>query len=171
MINIKKISIILIFGLVSILIQGTIFRSLLPFGYVPNLLCALLVFLSLFEVTILGVFLAGLLGLLLDLFTSQLLGPWFGAYVFVFIILSIFAQRVYVGSILTFSIVVALSSVLSALIYLFMILPYLEISTSLITVLIVESFLTALFSPIIYWIIKLAYPRNQDKYGSLSKVL
>ncbi len=94
----QKIILVVILGVLSIFLQGTFLRSLLPSPYVPNIVIVIVVFLAFHEVSYLGVVLAFILGLLLDLSSATLLGPWAGAFTALFAILGSLSRRVFVES-------------------------------------------------------------------------
>ncbi len=89
---------IFVLGLVGILLQGTIFRLVLPASLVPHLLLVLTLYLAFYETSVLGVFLSFFLGLLLDLSTGLLLGPWAASFVVIYCVLSLVSDRIFVES-------------------------------------------------------------------------
>lgn len=162
---IKKIALIFLFALCAILIQGTVLRTFFPTAYLPNLLVGVLVFLAFTEVSTGGVFLAFLLGFLLDLFSSQLLGPWAGSYVVVFAFFSLFSQRVYVGSFLVVLVTGIFASILTSVVYIFMTAPYVSASSSSIRMILSEAALSGLLAPVIFSILEKMYPEEAPGHG------
>lgn len=162
--ELRKIFIIAIIGLLGILVQGTLLRTIFPVGYLPNFLVAVLVFLALAEVSVGGVLLAGFLGLLLDLFSSQFIGPWIGSFIIVYAVFALFSTRIYIGSMLIFSLAVAVAALLSSLVYLFMVLPYMEVYQSALLIALYESVLSGLVAPFVYLILKRVFPGSQNQH-------
>ncbi|MCB0332515.1 MAG: rod shape-determining protein MreD [Bdellovibrionales bacterium] len=89
---------IFVLGLLGVLIQGTFFRFFLSASFVPHLLLLLTLYLAFYETSVLGVFLSFFLGLLLDLSTGLLLGPWAASFVVVYCFLSLVSDRIFVES-------------------------------------------------------------------------
>jgi rod shape-determining protein MreD len=94
----KRFVLVLVLGLLTLLIQGTVIRGLLPHFFVPNLIVILAVFLAFYESSILGCILVFLLGLMLDMSGGVVLGPWAGSMVFIFAVVAVLAQRIFVES-------------------------------------------------------------------------
>ena len=119
---IRRISLTLLFGLLSILIQGTLIKALFPGAVVPGLLLVLVVFLAFFETSVLGVILAFLLGIEYDMCSGLMIGPWAGAFVVVFGVVASLSQRIFVESPVAVMVTVFLSSLFSNFVFLLIVL-------------------------------------------------
>lgn len=119
---VRRIILSLMFGLLSILIQGTIIRGLLPEAVVPNLLLILVVFLAFYETSVLGAALVFLLGIEYDMCSALMIGPWSGAFVLVFGVVALLSQRIFVESPVAVMVTVFLASLLSNFVFLLIVL-------------------------------------------------
>ncbi len=154
----KKFLIIFLFGLLGIFIQGTLFKSVFPDLYVPNILIGILIFLCLYEPNGLGALGAFMLGLLFDLFSHQYLGPWAGAFIGAFAIIMLVSQRIFASSGVVVALAGLLASALTNCIYMFIILPYRSVGADWYLTMLVEVFLSALFAPLMFALVKRVYP-------------
>lgn len=115
----RSFGIVLIIGLLSLFLQGTVFKTLLPeSSIVPNLMLIVVAYLAFHEASVLGLLLSFMLGLLFDLGSGALLGPWAGAFVVVFMLLTSMTQRIFVDSPLTAFVAVLLGALVAQGIYL-----------------------------------------------------
>lgn len=140
---VRRILLTLVFGLLSILIQGTLIKALFPGAVVPGLLLVLVVFLAFYETSVLGVLLAFLLGIEYDLCSGLVIGPWAGAFVVVFGVVASLSQRIFVESPAAVMVTVFLSSLLSNLVYLLIVLQIRHASVSFGWIFFFEALLTA----------------------------
>ncbi|MBN8548419.1 MAG: rod shape-determining protein MreD [Deltaproteobacteria bacterium] len=114
----RRVLLTLVFGLLSILIQGTVIRGLFPAAVVPSLLLILVVFLAFYETSVLGAVLAFLLGIEYDMCSALVVGPWSGTFVLVFGVVALLSQRIFVESPAAVMVTVFLSTLLSNVVYL-----------------------------------------------------
>lgn len=109
---------VLFLGLVGLLLQEVVLDLLVPDWLpTPHVLIVLLVLLGFTEHSLRGCVLAFSLGFLLDLNGGSLLGPWSGAYIISFALMSVLAQRIYVDSVLTLVTIVALADFVTTLLF------------------------------------------------------
>ena len=94
----KRIALILLFGLISIALQSSVLKVMLPNSIIPNFILILVVFIAFYECSTLGAVIAFLLGFEIDIYSGQLLGPYAAASVAVFCVLSSLSQRIFVES-------------------------------------------------------------------------
>lgn len=94
----RRFALVMVCGLAAMLVPGTLLKSLAPGAAAPNLIVILMVFLSFYDGRPTDALLAFLLGLMLDLGSLNLLGPWAGAYVAVFGVLVLFSRRIFIES-------------------------------------------------------------------------
>jgi rod shape-determining protein MreD len=121
----KSFAVILVIGIAAMFLQGSVIRAFLPSSaIVPNIMIAVVAFLAFHEVSVLGVALSFFLGLLFDLSSGALLGPWAGAFVLVYAFLSSLTQRVFTDSPLTAFVAVLIGSLVAQGVYLAMMLQF-----------------------------------------------
>lgn len=148
----RKVVVILLLGLVLLIIQETCRYYLkTSIDISPNLLIILVVFLAFHEFTVLGAFLAFLLGLEYDLGTSTgVLGPWAASFIAVFVLIGVLSQRIFSESAFSVAIASALGAGLSALAYH---LVHFKVSTQLPSspkTILLEALFTALLAPFLF---------------------
>jgi rod shape-determining protein MreD len=115
----KRFLVILCLGLLSVTTQGVLTRIGLPSFLVPQVSLLIVVFLAFSDVSLSGCVLAFLLGLLMDLSSAVLVGPWAGAYVAVYGVLAALSHRLFIESALA-SMFITFVSVIGASIIFFM---------------------------------------------------
>lgn len=150
----KRIGVIFALGILAVFIQGTLLKSLSPLMVVPNLVLVLVIILSFFENSLLGVFLSFALGLMLDSFSGVMLGPWAAAFVAIFWILSSLSNRMFVESPLSLVIGTFVSSLLANSIYFFMVFGFRPDLVTGITISFVEAILTAIMAPVVLMMLR-----------------
>lgn len=106
-----------LFGLCALFVQGSVLKLIYPGIIVPNLLLIAVVYLSFFDVSISGALISFALGILADFGSGILLGPWAGAFVGVYGMLSALSQRFFIESPVPALVAVAMASILADLLY------------------------------------------------------
>lgn len=132
--------------LLAVFLQGTFFRSVLEGFPVPNLLMLLVVFVAFTEPTPLGACVAFGIGLLLDLSTGVLLGPWASAFIVLFGVLASLSQHLFVDSWFATAIVAFGASVVTSGLYLVLLYQFKPTSQQLVSSLFLEGLLTAVIA-------------------------
>lgn len=140
----------LIFSFLGLVLQGVMLRALLPVYLIPNFLLIVIVFLGFYEVSVLGVILAFACGLIFDLFSGVLIGPWAGSFVFVYALLALFAQRLFTRSLSTIMLSVFLANVIATAMYFALLYQFQSIEGRLFSSFLVESISSALIAPIVF---------------------
>ncbi len=168
--TLKKTLLTLIFGFIAVLLQGTLFGTFIPKTFIPNFALILVVFISFYENSVFGSFLAFLVGLEVDFFSSNVLGPWAGASVVVFGCFSMLSRRVFVESALTAMFAVFVSAVGANILYLMLLYRFKPQGSDIFSFqLLINSFVTALFGPLIFkWLRKVYIKRG---HGLSSRML
>ena len=146
----RRFSTVFLFGLISVLLQGTILRAILPGWLIPNLIVLGAVFLGFYEGTIFGALLCFMLGLQLDLAGAQLLGPWAGALVVVFGLVSSMQTRIFVDSPLAASITVFACSLVASGVYLIISYQFQKSILEVASFSVAEGLITALLAPLLF---------------------
>jgi rod shape-determining protein MreD len=140
---------VLVIGLALVTAQSLLHRVGVPEWLLPQGLIACVVYLAFFESSVTGALLAFSCGLLLDLTTATVLGPWAGAYVLAYALLSFMSPRLFVESTLVTMVVTALTSVLTGAIYLFLAFEYQSLSREDVGMLLGQAVASALVAPMV----------------------
>jgi rod shape-determining protein MreD len=140
---------VLVIGLALVTAQSLLHRVGVPEWLLPQGLIACVVYLAFFESSMTGALLAFSCGLLLDLTTATVLGPWAGAYVLAYALLSFMSPRLFVESTLVTMVVTALTSVLTGAIYLFLAFEYQSLSREDVGMLLGQAVASALVAPMV----------------------
>ena len=146
--TIQKILIGIFIGLIALLIQSSALKFLLPDHTVPNFCLVFVVFLAFNEVSITGAVLVFLLGLIFDLSSGVLLGPWAGAFAGTYTILCLISRRVFLDSIPAAFLIILIGSYLSNLLYISLAFQFRVPQSDWVSNLI-ESSITAAIGPIV----------------------
>jgi rod shape-determining protein MreD len=120
-----------------------------PEWLLPQGLIVCVVYLAFFESSVTGAVLAFACGLLLDLTTATVLGPWAGAYVLAYALLSFVSPRLFVESGVVMMVVTGLTSIFAGSVYLFLAFEYQSLSQEDIAVLLGQASASAVVAPII----------------------
>jgi len=147
--SVKTVALIFLMALGAIFLQGTLLRTFLPPIIIPNLMFILLIFLSFYAVSVSGALLVFLLGLMLDLFSGVLLGPWAASFMVVFIIISLLSQRLFVETFIASCLAVFVGSLICSLAYKTITYGLMFDGNSFVFFL-VEAFVTAVFAPFVF---------------------
>lgn len=150
----RRIVVLLVYGLIAALLQGTVLRSVLPPYLVPNLVLIGIVYLGLFDVSIPGLLTAFALGLQLDLFSATLLGPWAGAAAIVCGLLALIAQRIFLESVTTIMLAVFTASLVANTVCLALLYQFRPVENAFALFSFVEAFATALVAPAVFMILR-----------------
>lgn len=164
----KKTSIIIAAALFSVFIQSAFFGTFLPRWMAPNLCLVIVVYLGVYEATPLGAALSFFVGLLFDLSSGQLIGPWSGAFSAVFGILAQGGRRMFIDSSLTIIFIVFIASLGGSIVYLFLLSQFhLRSSDIFSMVLVGTACMTGILSPALFIILrKLLVKRTSGRYLS-----
>ena len=94
----NRFVVIILLGLVSIFAESVLLWSAVPSYLSPHILIVLVAYLAFFEVGPAGSVTAFVLGLMMDLSSAFLLGPWAGACVAVYGCLAVLSHRLFIES-------------------------------------------------------------------------
>ncbi len=160
---IKKIFLTLLFSILILLIQGEILKPLLPIIFMPNIFLIGVIFLSFYEINLLGPILSFILGIVLDISSGELLGPWAASFVIIYTIFTMCSGRVFIDTLTSLIILSIISSILCDLIYIALVCTFLPNVEHLGLYIILGSFSTALCSPFVIKILKKYYPIKYER--------
>ena len=155
---IKKFLLIIILALVILFLQGGILKPLLPNILMPNLFLIIVIYLSFYETNVLGLIFSFVLGLLYDISTSTLLGPYAASFVTIYSFFAIFSGRIFIDTTISLIIITAISSIICDIIYMILIFTFLPDKNNISFEILFGSISTAIISPIMIYILKKYYP-------------
>jgi rod shape-determining protein MreD len=142
---------------ILLLVQSALHHFGLPEWFVPQGVLVCVVFLAFYEFSLVGVVLAFLLGLLLDLSSGVLLGPWAGAYVIVYAMFAFLSQRLFVESVVVAMSVVALATVLAGTVFLLLAFEYQAVTREDMVMLGGQAVASALVAPFVFRVLSRAW--------------
>ncbi len=148
------------FGLLSVLIQGTVIKALFPGIIVPGLALILVVFLAFYNTSVFGAALAFALGLELDLCSGLLLGPWAGAFVAAYGVVALLSPRIFVESPVAIMLTVFFASLLASFAYLVVIAQVQHVEMGFSAGMFLEALLTALVCVPVIGLFRRCYLRS-----------
>jgi rod shape-determining protein MreD len=140
--------------------QGLLHHVGLPAWAIPQGLVACLVFLAFYDCSVGGAVTAFVVGLLLDLTSATLLGPWAAAFIAVYSGLTFLSQRLFVESPLVAMMVTGVSTVLAGSMYLLLAFEYQSLSLEDLATLAGQAISSALVSPVIICLLVRATKRS-----------
>jgi rod shape-determining protein MreD len=155
--------VVLVIALALLATQSLLHLAGVPEWLLPQGLIACIVYLAFFECSVAGALLAFLCGLLLDLTTATVLGPWAGAYVLVYALLSFMSPRLFVESTLVTIVVAAVTSMLAGAIYLFLAFEYQSLSREDLIMLLGQGVASALVAPLVVSILARSRGRSLSR--------
>jgi rod shape-determining protein MreD len=88
----------LLYAFIAIALQGILGHLGLADRFIPQFLVIFVVYLSFAEANSFGCVTSFVVGLLLDLCSAVLLGPWAGSFVVIFCVLSLLSRRLFIDS-------------------------------------------------------------------------
>ena len=145
---VQKLIITIFLGLVALFIQGTALKFILPDHTVPDFCLILVVFLAFNEVSYTGALFSFLLGLIFDLSSGVVLGPWSAAFSATYSVLCVVSKRVFLDSIPAAFLVIFISCLLSNFVYTGLLYQFNSRGIDIVFNL-QESFITALVAPLV----------------------
>ena len=144
----QKIIVGLIVGMAALILQSTLLKFMLADHAIPNFCFIFVVFLAFNEVSIAGAVLVFLLGLLFDLSSGVILGPWAGAFAASYTVLCLVSRRVFLDSVPAAFLLTFLGAYFSNLIYILLVFQFHVVDGYWMTNL-VESSITAVIGPFV----------------------
>jgi rod shape-determining protein MreD len=85
-------------SLLALGFEGGLVALGVPVACIPELVLVFVIFLSFYEVSSYGAFIAFFCGIIVDISTGGLIGPWAGAYVLSYGVVSLISDRIYIES-------------------------------------------------------------------------
>jgi rod shape-determining protein MreD len=137
-------------GLALLVAQGVVFHLGLPGWLVPQALVACVVYVAFHECGFWGVATAFTLGLLLDMNSGVVLGPWAGAYVLVYAVFVFLSQRLFIDSMVVGMAVVGVATLLAGGVFLMLAFEYQALSIEDIYMLLGQALASALVAPLVF---------------------
>lgn len=155
---VRKFFVILMIAFVTLFIQGEVLKPLLPNMLIPNLFLIIVIYLSFYEVNVIGLIFSFILGLILDISSSVLLGPWAASFITIYTIFTTFSGRIFIDTTISLIIIAAISSIICDIIYTILIYTFLPHMENISLYMLLGSLATAICSPILMLILKRYYP-------------
>lgn len=138
-----------VFGLVAVLLQGILLRFGLPDALLPQFVLMIVIYLGFNEISVLGTFVAFVLGLFLDFSSALLLGPWSGALVTVYGIMAVLSSRLFIESPLVAAFISFLASVVASVIYMLLGYEYRTLAWQDLSRIVGQALCTAVLAPVV----------------------
>ncbi len=138
-----------VLGLAAVLIQGVLLRFGLPDALLPQLVLIIVIYLGFNEISVLGTFVAFVLGLFLDFSSALLLGPWAGAFVTVYGAMAVLSSRLFIESPLVAAVIALLASVGANVIYMLLGYEYRTLAWEDLSRIIGQALCTAILAPVV----------------------
>ncbi|NMC63092.1 MAG: rod shape-determining protein MreD [SAR324 cluster bacterium] len=160
----QQIMIGLVVTLIALILQSTLLKFFLPSQFIPNICLIFVLFLAFYEVSIVGAVLTFLVGLLFDVNSGVLLGPWSAAFSATFCVLSLLSRRIFLDSFLASSLLAFASGVFATAIYLGFLYQF-QHSVLDITGFLTECLVTALIAPFFLFVFKVVLVRKWPIYA------
>ena len=107
-----------ILSLLGLSLQGGLVALGLPVALVPDFVLLFVLFVSFYKSTSYGAFLAFLCGIIVDISSAQLIGPWAGSYVLCFGLVALLSDRIFIESGFSLGVIAISLSLFSQLIFL-----------------------------------------------------
>jgi rod shape-determining protein MreD len=119
------------------------------------------VFLAFHEFSIVGVVLAFVLGLMLDMSSGIALGPWAGSYTLVYAVFAFLSQRLFVESKLVAMVVVITATLLAGGVFLALAYEYQKLSQDDLLTLGGQGVTSALITPAVFGVLSRIWRRSR----------
>lgn len=145
---VRSTLIVIILGLICAFIQGALLGQIMHVSFIPNFLLIIVVYLAFFESSSLGAFLAFVAGLILDITSGVLLGPWATSFVVVFAVFSVLSQRIFVESFLAAFLSVFFASLMASGVCLSLFYGFQVIGPATLKISVMQGFVSGLLAPI-----------------------
>ena len=146
-------------GLGLLVVQGLLRHVGIPAWAIPQGLLVCAVFLAFYEFSVFGVMAAFSLGLLLDMSSGVVLGPWAGSYVLVYVLFVFLSQRLFIESKLVAMMVVAFATLVSGGAFLLLAVRFQSFARHDLVTLVGQGAASALITPIVFGVLAKAWRR------------
>lgn len=157
----RKILLTIALAVIGVFIQGTLLGSILPAAFVPNIVLTLALFFPFYEVSALGAALAFLVGLILDIYSATMLGPWAGTASVLFGFLTLLSRGVFIESYLAAFVSVFVATILGNVLYLVLVNQFGPSSSDIFSwKLLLNSVVTAAIAPFVFYVCKGLYKKR-----------
>lgn len=149
------------FCFAALFFQGSVIHGNFPGAVLPDLVLVYVVYLALRFHNLSALFVAFLLGLLVDVLSARLLGPFAASYVLAYLAVYILVGRLFAKKLLVFAAIVFLASLFKSSMYLSIVYLYqIQHLSSSFIVMFLEALYTALLSPIVLSFFSFLFPEK-----------
>jgi hypothetical protein len=159
---------LLLAALVAVTIQSTLLHFGLPAPLLPQLGVVLVVFLGFHDISIRGAVLAFVVGLMLDLSTGILVGPWAGALVSVYGGLALLSARLFSESRVVVALVSGCAALLAGGVHLLLRIEYWSAAWSDLWLICGQAATTTLVAPLLLGVVSQRVKRRAQPGPSRS---
>jgi rod shape-determining protein MreD len=136
-------------GLLGVLLQGVLLRFGVPDALLPQLVLMIVIYLGFNEISVLGTFVAFVLGLFLDFSSALLVGPWAGAFVTVYGVMAALSSRLFIESPVVAAFISFLASVVASVIYILLGYEYRTLAWEDLSRIVGQALCTAVLAPVV----------------------
>jgi rod shape-determining protein MreD len=159
----------LVLTLFSLLLQSSVLQ-MMPFLSLvsPNLPLCIVIYLALFDGSTFAAVTVFLVGIIYDLHSGNLIGPWASAFLVIFGIVSALAQRLLVESSIALSLIVAVCVTIASIIYGALSVHGIQAPSRTVLVVLGEAFGSAVCMPLMVLIIRRGIEGRRRRYGASS---
>jgi rod shape-determining protein MreD len=155
-----RILLCLMLGLVLLIVQGLLRHVGVPGWAIPQGLLICVAFLAFYEFSVMGALAAFVLGLLLDMSSGVVLGPWAGSYVLVYVLFAFLSQRLFIESRVVAMLVVICATLCAGAAFLLLAVRFQSIAHDDFFTLAGQSFFSALCTPPLFAILSRVWRRE-----------
>lgn len=158
----------LFFVLLSLFLQSTLLQALLPHFLVPQLTILPVVFLAFTSISFSSTAASFLIGLLVDISSAVLLGPYAGGYVATYGLIAVISQRLFIESRLVAALVSGFASILADILFVLISYEFRPLNPSVGWDILSRGIVTALIGPVIlFFMYKFVAPKNSGRLSSV----
>ncbi len=148
--SLRKFGLLIVFEIVALIFQASILGAFLPAYLMPQLMLLLVVFFGFYEATVLGVALSFAAGVILDLASGLIVGPWAAAFVLVHGGLAGLSQRLFVESTFAAITTTFLSCLGADLVYALLVFEFQAVDVFQLAQFFGQACATAVLSPLLF---------------------
>jgi rod shape-determining protein MreD len=153
-----------LYALVAIALQGILGHLGLVDRFIPQFLLIFVVYLSFVEANAFGCVMSFIVGLLLDLSSAVLIGPWAGSFVVIFCVLALLSRRLFIDSGLAAMVITFASVVVANILFSLFGSEYPALTVEYPQKVLGQALITALIAPLVLGILSRRWRRVNGGY-------
>jgi rod shape-determining protein MreD len=140
-------------GLLLLILQGLLLHVGVPAWAIPQGLLVCVVFLAFYEFSVMGVVAAFALGLVLDMSSGIVLGPWAGSYVLVYVLFAFLSQRLFIESKFVAMVVVLFAMLFAGSSFLLLGVRFQSLARHDLVTLVAQAISSAVITPMVFGVL------------------